>query len=379
MRNLLGVIAAMAMAASFLACTAAAVRAEQRAVTDAAEIAKVELPATKVGPAAGKRDEKLEVVALVYGPLPAGVAVSRQGRVFLTFPRWSGDARITAAELLPDGKLVAFPNEAAHDHKSKSEDRIESAQGIDIDAKGRVWLLDVGQAKLRGYDPASGDVVKRIALSPEVLKINTYANDVRVDLARGTEGFAYISDTAGGGVIVVDLASGDSWRRLTKSKSGRADPDVTATVEGKRVTMRGHVDGIALSPDGKTLYYHGLSRRDLWAVGTDALANRDAGESVVEMDARKVADSSSCADGIGADGEGRVYTTDYEDHAIRRIDPATGKIETVVQDERILWPDAVWVHGGYVYFTTNQLNRSPRTPPYGIFRYPVDGPAKKSG
>ena len=31
----------------------------------------------------------------------------------------------------------------------------------------------------------------------------------------------------------------------------------------------------------------------------------------------------------------------------------------------------------YVYITTNQLNRSPRTPPYGIFRYPVDAKSKE--
>jgi len=352
------------------------VRGEQRAVTDRAEIAKVALAAATVGPAAGKRDEKLEVVALVYGPLPAGVAVSREGRIFLTFPRWSDEARMTAAELLPNGKLVAFPTEAAHDPKTKDDDRIVSAQGIDIDAKDRLWLLDAGSATLRGYDLSSGTLLKRIKLSAEVLKTNTYANDVRVDTNRGAEGFAYISDTAGGGVIVVDLASGDSWRRLSKAKSARPDPDVTAMVEGKRVTMRGAVDGIALSADGRTLFYHGLTRRELCSASTDALAKRDTGDAVAEMDARKVVDMSSCADGIGADGEGRIYTTDYEEHAIRRVDSASGKIETIVQDARILWPDAVWVHGGYVYITTNQLNRSPRMPPYGIFRYPVDAKPK---
>ena len=347
-----------------------AARAEQRAVTDPAQIVKVELPTATVGPAAGKRDDKLEVVALVYGPMPAGVALSRDGRMFMTFPRWSGDARFTAVEAGKDRKLAAFPNEAAHDRKS-GDDTIDSAQGIDIDGQGRVWLLDAGSAKLRAYDLVSGDVVKRVTLSPEVRKTNTYANDVRVDTRRGAGGFAYISDSAGGGVIVVDLASGESWRRLSQTKSGRADEKVTAMVEGKPVAMRGNVDGIALSPDGKTLYYHGLTRRELWSVGTDALANREMSDSEVEATAKKVADKSSCADGICADGDGRVYTTDYEDHAIRRIDPATGKVETIVQDARILWPDAVWVHGGFVYITTNQMNRQKREQPFGVFRYPV--------
>jgi sugar lactone lactonase YvrE len=366
------------VAVSALLIYVSTARAEQRVVTDRAEIAKIALAVAKAGPAVGKRDEKLEAVALVYGAMPAGIAVARDGRLFVTFPRWSDEARVTAAEIsLREGKLVPFPNEAAHDPKSNDPDRIVSAQGIDIDAKNRIWLLDAGNAKLRAYDSVSGAVVKRVSLSPEVMKTSTYANDVRIDLARGAEGFAYISDTAGGGVIVVDLASGDSWRRLAKAKSGRADDDVQPMAEGKRVTMRGNVDGIALSPDGKRLFYHGLTRRDLWSVETERLANHDAGDAAVEMDTKKVVDTSSCADGIGADGEGRIYTTDYEEHAIRRIDPASGKVETIVQDERILWPDAVWVHDGFVYITANQLNRSPRTPPYAVFRYPVDAKRKE--
>jgi sugar lactone lactonase YvrE len=349
------------------------VRAEQRVVTHRVQMMNVKLPVATTGPAAGKRDERLEAVALMYGPVPAGVAVARDGRLFVTFPRWSNDARVTAAEITRDGKLGAFPNDEAHDQKSKDEDRIVSAQGIDIDAKGRIWLLDAGNAKLRAYDAASGAVLERVVLSREVLNTNTYANDVRIDTQRGGgEGFAYISDSAGGGVIVVDLSSGESWRRLTKARSGRMDEKVTAMAEGKPVAMRGHVDGIALSPDCKTLYYHGLTRRELWSISTDLLADRNRSDAEVEAAAKKVADKSSCADGICADGEGRVYTTDYEDNAIRRIDPATGKVETIVQDARILWPDAVWVHGGYVYLTTNQLNRNPRVQPFGVFRYPVD-------
>jgi hypothetical protein len=42
-------------------------------------------------------------------------------------------------------------------------------------------------------------------------------NDVRFDLRRGTEGVAFITDSAqkgANGIIVVDLGTGESWRRL---------------------------------------------------------------------------------------------------------------------------------------------------------------------
>ena len=97
----------------------------------------------------------------------------------------------------------------------------------------------------------------------------------------------------------------------------------------------------------------------------------------------KVASKSSAADGITCDAHNRVYTTDYEENAIRRFDGARREKqagETVVQDERLLWPDALWIRDGNLYITTNQLHRMPnlhngqdlRQRPYVIFRYPLD-------
>jgi sensor domain CHASE-containing protein len=40
-----------------------------------------------------------------------GVAVTKDGRRFVNFPRWTDDAPISVAELLPDGSLRPYPNE----------------------------------------------------------------------------------------------------------------------------------------------------------------------------------------------------------------------------------------------------------------------------
>jgi sugar lactone lactonase YvrE len=149
--------------------------------------------------------------------------------------------------------------------------------------------------------------------------------------------------------------------------------------------MHGQTDGIALSPDGKTVYYTAFSRREIHAVSTDSLTDRELADEQVEKSVKKIANKTSANDGICCDAQGRIYTTDYEENAIHRFSrdaSADQKGETIVQDERLLWPDAVWVRGDYLYITTNQLNRLPglhkgkdlRQEPYALFRYPLPKP-----
>jgi hypothetical protein len=94
----------------------------------------------------------------------------------------------------------------------------------------------------------------------------TYLNDVRFDLRRGSGGIAFITDSAQNGpngIIVVDLGSGESWRRLNDHPSTKAEDLQTflPIVEGrpflehqpKGVVKQGAgmgSDGIAISADG---------------------------------------------------------------------------------------------------------------------------------
>src|SRR5512145_3029269 len=94
----------------------------------------------------------------------------------------------------------------------------------------------------------------------------TYLNDVRFDLRRGKEGVAFIIDSAQkgpNGIIVVDLASGKSWRRLHDHPSTKTEDlqNFLPIVEGrpfiehqsdgsrKQGASMG-ADGIAINADG---------------------------------------------------------------------------------------------------------------------------------
>ncbi len=359
------------------------------------------------GPAEGKVDPKLEAVALFPGPAqPVGIAISKSGRIFMSFPRWADPVKNTLVELrgdqlsaFPDSMVNAFDGTKLTDYPPASH--FISVQAIKFDSQDRLWVLDPGSLnfapnilqgpKLWAYDIGSGKRVKAISFPNDVAMKMTTLNDVRFDLKRGPEGTAYITDSGAGGIIVVDLASGESWRHLDRHPSVLPVPGLKQQSEGQPLMMRkptGEVaapdlrsDGLALSPDGKTLYYTTVASRDIYSIATDQLAERDPSKEAIVMKAvKKVGSKPSGNDGIICDGEGRIYTTDFEDNAIRRTDPATGKSEIIVQDARLIWPDTLALHGNDLYITSNQLARQPnyhfgkdeRQPPYALFRLRLD-------
>ena len=95
-----------------------------------------------------------------------------------------------------------------------------------------------GGPKLVCVDLTTDKVVKKILFPQDVALPTTYLNDVRFDLRRGNEGMAFITDSAQkgpNGIIVVDLASGTSWRRLHDHPSTKAEDMKTflPIVEGR--------------------------------------------------------------------------------------------------------------------------------------------------
>lgn len=344
----------------------------------------------------------LEQVALFNGAMPTGVTVSRSGRIFVNFPRWGDDVPFTVAEV-KDGKAVAYPDAAVNTPNwSNQAESLISVQSVVVDPKDRLWILDTGSPefkpttyggpKLIGIDLTTNKVFKKIVFPQSVALPTTYLNDIRFDLRRGSEGTAFITDSASdgpNGIIVVDLASGKSWRRLNDHPSTKADQNFTPIVGGQQLwkTMpdgsRKHLslgsDGIAFSSDGKTLYYCPLISRHLYSISVDDLMNGSLSDDALGAKVRDLGDKGA-SDGMESDAEGRVYASDYEHDAIHRL-KTDGTWETLVFDPRVMWPDTLSVTDGYLYFTANQLNRQKtyqygkdlRQKPYVLFRVKIDG------
>ena len=352
----------------------------------------------------------IEPVFEFYDAMPTGVTKARNGRLFVNFPRWGDDVPFTVGEIIGD-RVVPYPdaqiNRADPAHPA---DSLISVQSVVADPKNRLWILDTaspdfappiqGGAKLVAVDLATNKVVKTVLFPPNVLLPTTYLNDVRFDFRFGDQGIAYVTDSSSsgpGGIIVVDLASGEAWRELSGDPSTSPDPAFIAIVEGeematdgpdgKRVPLHDSVDGITLSADGATLYYSPLSSRHLYSVPTALLRDRNASPAAVSAAVQDLGEKGA-SDGLEVDASGAVYAGDYEHDSIRRRLP-DGDWQTIAHDPRILWPDTLSVgNDGYLYFTANQVERRAsyhhghdlRQKPYTLFRIRIDaGPATLVG
>jgi sugar lactone lactonase YvrE len=358
-----------------------------------------QLARAKSGPGVQQPAGHLRPAATFIGPMPTGIAISRSNRMFVNFPRWGDAVDYTVAEVI-DGKNVAFPNLAVNKlDKSRAGQNFVSVQSVVVDDLDRLWVLDTGSlnfgpvvpggAKLVAYDLKSNQEVKRIAFLSDVATEGSYLNDVRFDLKRGKEGMAFITDSSmsgQNGIVVVDLATGQSWRRLDKHPSTLPEQGFKAMVEGKEISLTIGSDGIAVTPDGKTLYYCPLAGHHLYSVSVDALADQNQTDEQVAETVKDLGDRGFASDGLACDHRGRLFLTDYENNAIRRRTD-DGNYEIVAQDTRMLWPDSMaFAPDGALYFTANQLHRQARfndgkdlrQQPYAVFRAYPEGAAAPS-
>jgi sugar lactone lactonase YvrE len=345
---------------------------------------------------------ELELVhSFASGPMPTGVSVSHTGRIFVNFPKWGDDVEFTVVEII-DGAAVPYPSiEANSPGGDDDEDAFVSVQSIVVDPRDRLWVLDTGSPlfqettpggpKLVRVDLATDTIAQTILFPDTVALPTTYLNDVRFDLRKNV---AYITDSADSGpngIIVVDLNSGDSWRRLHDHPStiAQTPPKFVAMVEGRQLLEREPggatnpvtmgADGIAISADGSRLWYCPLASRRWFSVSTEALLDRSLDDDAVAATVRDEGDKGGGADGLETDDLGRVYATNWEHNAITRRMP-DGRMETVAHDPRLLWPDTMSIATDrFLYVTANQLHRQSkyqegvdqRQYPYSLFRIPI--------
>ena len=350
----------------------------------------------------------LEPIAFFNDAMPTGVTVSHTGRIFVNFPKWGDDVKYTVAEILKDGNMVAFPDEVLNKtNENDLSSALISVQSVVVDPRDRLWVLDTGSPlfkpteyggpKLICVNLDTDKVVKKILFPQTVAQPTTYLNDIRFDLRRGKDGMAFITDSSQKGsnaIIVVDLDSGESWRRLDDHPTTKPEDIKTfhPLVEGRPFLEReadGTVkqgasmgaDGIAINSDGSRLYYCPLGSRKLYSVATDALVNRDISEEDVANTIQNHGDRGGASDGLESDAEGNIYSTNYEHNAILRLRYSDKIWETIAYDHRLLWPDTLSLStDGYLYVTANQLHRQARynggkdmrIKPYTLFRIRIN-------
>ncbi len=342
-------------------------------------------PAMAQAPAAGG-PELTKVAA--FDHQVTGVAVAKDGRIFVNFPRWTEDTPVSVAEV-KDGKLIPFPNEEWNAWRNARKDEVSArghwvcVQSVVADPKGNLWVLDPAAPamaaivqdgpKLVEIDLATNRPARTIAFDETVAPQGSYLNDVRFSPDGKT---AYLTDSgARGALVVVDLESGKARRVLDGDPSTQPDKGVTVTYDGKplrRPDGRGvefAADGIALSPDGRTLYWQAIKGKTLYALPTEALATGVTTTLLPSALSDKgvankveIVGENGPADGlIIARRDGRMYVTSPQDDAIkvRDLSAKGSALTTLIQDKRLRWPDSfAEVPGGTLYVTTSRIQDS---------------------
>ncbi|MCA8833081.1 SMP-30/gluconolactonase/LRE family protein [Hymenobacter pini] len=388
-RQLLGCQALGVLGVAVVACSSPTESGSNSAPTAAADTSATAAPKAAA-------NSPLQVVAQFREPQMVGVAVLPDGRVFADFPRWDDNPVNPVAEVLPDGSVKGYPdanwciwNETVRNEPQK---HWICPQSVYADKTGMLWVLDPaspglkatvpGGPKLVKIDPKTNKVVQNISFPESVAPRKSYLNDVRIDTQNQ---YAYITESGVGSLVVVDLKSGKARKLLNQHPSMLADTTLNIKADGKELIdpsgnkARFNADGIALSQDMQYLYWKPLTSYNLYRIKTEALRNPALSDAQLAQQIEDLGKVPAC-DGMEIDAQNNLYMTTFEDHSIKRRTPA-GKIELVVQDERLEWPDtfAFSGDGKMLYVTTSAIHKTPtwnkglgkQDQPYTIFKFPV--------
>nr|CAD7429448.1 unnamed protein product [Timema monikensis] len=232
-------------------------------------------------------------------PIPLDVDVWNQDgeeKVFVTLPRFKPGtpATLTTISTKRNGDnmsplLVPYPDWSWH--REGVCDGITSVFRVQVDACGRLWVIDTGMVDIlvKGrqicphqilvFDIRTSKLVTRYRIPEEDLKSNSVLPTIAVDI-RDTDGkcrdaFAYVADVTGFGLIVYDARHNRSWRVTSNyfypyPISGYFD------LNGETFDLMDGVLGLGMGPnkgDDTKLYFHSLaSVRESWVL-TSVLRN----------------------------------------------------------------------------------------------------------
>ena len=312
-------------------------------------------------------------------PLPLGnPAFTRDGRLFVSHhPMFETATRVS--EVVAPGELRPFPDAHWNDPAASADQRLDSVLGLRSDAEDRLWLLDMGSRggtpprfvvwDTRGSAGGTGRLDRILPITPGALSRHSEPNDFVLDARNNAayiadEGVGRDGDGSGGALIVVDLGTGLSRRRLHGTRSTRAEA-VPMLVDGREVRKTGkgggtspmHVgcDGIMLDHRSEWLHYGPASGGASYRVRVADLL--DPGLPDAELAARVERYASRPnAGGYAIDAEDNLYMTEIGGRAIGVIPAADRTYRRLAEHPEMLWPDGLtWGPDGMLYTTVSQL------------------------
>lgn len=276
------------------------------------------------------------------------VALTGAGVMFLGLPRWHGmQDTPSVVRVEADGSLQPFPGGDWNDWKFGPQvaDAFVQVNALHIFGDDTLWVVDQGapdrKATLPGaqkvlqFDTRSGALLRALRFDAGILPEGAQLNDLRIHDSR-----IFLTDSGRGALIVHDLATGHTLRRLDRHPLLLQSEVQPLRGTGRRVLVdadgerpRVGADFLEISPDGAWLYFStptGPFRRLPTGLLCDAAVDDEVlAASIVEVAAIPTLNGSAM------DSLGNLYLADAEARRIEVRAPS-GQRATLVADERLV-------------------------------------------
>ncbi|XP_014204829.1 protein yellow-like [Copidosoma floridanum] len=224
--------------------------------------------------------------------VPTGLEIG-WNRIFIAVPRLRAGVPSTlnfVPRQIPPGsspRLQAYPSWEWHS-AGKGDfncSKLISVYRVRADKCNRLWVLDSGintsiddftvacPPKILIFDLQTDRLVRIVSFPREAVRTNSLFTNLVLDDTTATtcdDVYVYVTDTTGPGLVVVEGATGRSWRFLHASMLPHPD-QATYRIGRDTFELFDGIVGLAFSPRLATVYYQPLATDRLFSVATSAL------------------------------------------------------------------------------------------------------------
>lgn len=302
-----------------------------------------------------------------------------KGSTYVTVPRWRPGVPSTLNKVIGNGSqslLQPYPSLWFND--LSNPEGVRYVQSMEIDTKGRMWIIDAGRLNI--FSANASEVVNGpaflVVLDMETLAMlrrfefpaavaphdSAFLNDIVLDEIHG---MAYISDTntKGRGALIAYDWNANRARRF-EDVSMLPEPDTIVSINGiDYPNIDGPMDGIALSPDTKTLYYCALRAVHVYSLPTLLFRNFSLSSDELTAAVTFLGVKASQSDGMAMTASGKLVFGALSLNTVYTWDPQlplASQVPLVAPDpNQGQWADTFGFDDatGAILYVTNRLQR----------------------
>ncbi|MER5171222.1 hypothetical protein [Thioclava kandeliae] len=290
---------------------------------------------------------------IARSPYPANGIARLGGSDFVSIPRVEGHSETPSVAVIQNGQPVAFPGNGWNDWKP-GDDGLDSFVCVNAihPYRGSLWCVDQGQApgadtsfeaqKIVEIDPQSGGIRQILRFARDYMPEGATLNDLRI-----YEDLLFATDSGIGGVVIHNLATGETRRRLSQHPAARKPADQERKGTGGHPLAQAdgtppdptQSDMLEVTPDGE-LFLWATPTGPIRAIPMEALLS-DRSDEEIATEIFVYAQTPNIG-GTAMDDRGNLYVSDIETRQVTVIS-SDGLSEVLVRDNRLKSPDALLI------------------------------------